>query len=394
MDAEVIFENFIVYHNRLWFTDIKSNGFYYYDFSTEETVLICEILEEEPKGRLFGSIILEDNIVYLIPFTATSMYKINLETKDYRKITFRSYKEKSEDNHYVKFLSAHKYENKIYMIPSTYPAIVEYDCETERMAYYDSWMQDIKRFIRFDEKSFFRKSLLIDKKIYIPLCVGNAVLIFDLEKKQQIFKEVGSKKCSFSDICYDGQEFWLLPRRTGSFVRWNERLGKYKEIKNNICTSSSEPVFNAIIYFDHKIIILLSGNNKVYGIDSDKNEILEYNNYTLNNDSCLRHYKSNDMLYLFSFQSRKLYTYSESNGKFDCESIKIPKDYFVERQKRISATYRLIHGLYNGMADILSEDYKDALDEYIKYIVKQNTIENSVLSGTVENNIFGMLSDK
>ena len=73
------FENFICYDDKLWFTDIETNEFYYYDLKEKETVFICEIAEELGyKQRLFGSIIQYDNSMYLIPFEAEYMYKVDL----------------------------------------------------------------------------------------------------------------------------------------------------------------------------------------------------------------------------------------------------------------------------------------------------------------------------
>ncbi len=363
------FENFICYDDKLWFTDIETNEFYYYDLKEKETVFICEIAEELGyKQRLFGSIIQYDNSMYLIPFEAEYMYKVDLHTRTYKQIDIVDHKnERKGDVHYLKFLSAHICENKIYMIPVAYPAIVEFDCVTEEVAYYDGWVKFIDKYYLFDDAAFFRKSLLLDKKIYAPLCAGNAVMVFNIESKQSVFKVIGSKKCSFSGICQMGDNFWLSPRRNGPIVKWNEKSNISEEYSSSVCEEKRGIGFSDIFCFDNKLLIVPIMGKTLYEINCATGKVLYYINdlFQEYNDFDFTIYKKE--LYLSAIYAKCLMVINPINNKINYQNISLDDKYYEKRRKKKSFTYHVLHDFCTANERVLEDDYENALQEYIYY---------------------------
>ncbi len=367
------FENFICYDDKLWFTDIETNEFYYYDLKEKETVLICEIVEElEYKQRLFGSIIQYNNSMYLIPFEAEYMYKVDLDTNTYKQIDIINHENECKgDIHYLKFLSAHVYENKIYMIPVTYPAIIEFDCVTEEVAYYDSWVKLIDKYYLFDDAAFFRKTLLLGKKIYAPLCAGNAVMVFDIDSKQSVFKVVGSKQCSFSGISQMGNDFWLSPRRDGPVVKWNEKLNICEEYTDFIGKEKGNCGFSDIFCLNNQLLIIPLMGKTLYEIDCATGKVLHYikDLFLEYNGFDFTIYKRK--LYLFALHTKCLSIINPITNEINYQNIRIDNKCYEKRRKKKSFTYHILHNLCLTNESVLEDDYENALQEYIYYSQKE-----------------------
>lgn len=373
------FENAIFYENKIWFTELECNEFYCYDFFTQKTELICKFSQEiEYKSRLFYTIIPFKNYMYLTPFYASKIYKVNIlngEVKEINLLNFNNFNTKMKENYYedaAKFMSAHFYKNIIYFLPASFPAIAELNCDTDEIRYYTDWIVRIKEKYVSSERSFFRKTLFLNGKIYMPLCKGNAVVIFDIDNKKFYIKEVGNIGCSYSSICYDGKDFWLSPRGKGAIVSWNEKTGKFQEYENFPNRYIKiHGGYGDIIYLNGEVFLIPMSSTTVLRVNI-KNCIVEKYNLDGEDNGFMCQFKNDKSLFLFSAQSGFLYIISLSNMHIEKRSIYLPKNQEEYHKKYTSNFYRVIKKEKIINLNIFEEEYDDSLKDYFQWICKQN----------------------
>lgn len=125
-------------------------------------------------------------------------------------------------------LQSFVYGDYIYMVGSTYPAIMKIHSCTKNVVYIE------KPFVEKGtdlKDAYFRAQHMIDgSELLIPCCFDNTVLRFDLNTESYQWEKVGGEKNGYSGICYDGENYYLSPRHNTPIVVWN-RKKETKEIK-------------------------------------------------------------------------------------------------------------------------------------------------------------------
>lgn len=363
------YESSIWTDNKLWFTEISCNEFYCYDLLTHQVKLICELKDEDKYGkRLFGSLVKYDNYMYLIPYAANNIYRVELETGNVKSIEFDTLQIQGKSVEKSKWLSAHLYQHKIYMMPMSYPAIVELDCITEEIKYYDNWIQDVKNKYKISGNIFFRKTILVDNIIYAPLCDANGVVKFDINTKEVSILEVGSRAKGYSSICYDGTHFWLSPRGRGAVVKWNEKYGSWTEYNDYMIENQeTEGYFADIINLQDGVLLLPLYGVKAYFFSRVTGDasIFDFNDKKLGL-MCVN--MMADKVLFFSAMSGNLFVYGR-----DGELIQRCKIYFtkeIESRHNLFKleSYRILKKIKPSQNIFVNEEYQDALRDYIHYI--------------------------
>ncbi len=354
-------ENITYYEGKLWFTEIDNNNIYSYDINTKQCLLFCTVDNEKKEGkRLFGSISIQDGFLYLFPFSAVKIYKIHLETKNIIEIDIEIPDKDIHKNYCseAKFFSSYSYKDKIWVLPASYPAILEYRIKDETIIYHKKWVSDVYSFINVkDENAFFRKTEIVQDKLYAPLCGGNAVLIYDISCNKYEIQRVGDKNCNYASICYDGEYFWLIPRNNGVIVRWDIKSNKYN-LYNNFPENlqSNKGRFNDIIYFENHIIILPGNIGTVLEVNRETGNI-EILYPELQNFYNASHCKGNGKIYI-----------SSTMGGWITISEDIKKPLFKRIQKPFSSVQN------DFFSKIFYENVWELLDEYILCIVEEKEI--------------------
>ena len=359
------FENMVFYDNKIWFTEIRINELYYYDLQTNETKIFCKIDSEDCYDeRLFGGIVHYNGYLYLIPARAKKIYKIRISDKEMSEISIKipdSCLNDINDND-LKFSSVHLYNGKIYIFGIGYPAIIEMDCEKDELVYYSEWVYMLKGFALEDGKALFRKTLLEKQKVYAPFARGNAVLIFDLETKEIQIKNVGSEKCVYSSICYDGKEFWLAPRHDGPVVRWNSESGSWQEFEDfpTECVHKTAS-FGDIVCYNANILLLPLNANMIVNINPQNGRMQKYEGL-----GRVCKCESEKVQYFYSIQTHMLYIIE--NDIINKREIFLPKETVEKHAKIFSHTNSyLAKGVAcNGV--VLQEDYEEALFDFLKFL--------------------------
>jgi len=378
------FENGVFYRSRLWFTDMNLNELFSYDPVSDLMSSVCVIKEEdESKGRLFGPIIPYCNEVILIPCSAGNVYRVNIVNGKYLQVKL-DVPDLTKHKDYLpdcKFLSAFLNRDAIWMVGSTYPAIIKYDLLLNKMFYFSDWIYSLERHINWPEdNAWFRKAFLKENSIYAPCCKANVVLVFDIESNQYRIIEVGDSEANFSGICFDGKKFWLSSRHKNGVYRWNMESGKCTKLsrfpEKHLC---KEYGYGDIVYWKEKIFLIPLMSNMICYIELGKNGADVIEKFT-ESDAFMSQFTDGKKLYLVSAESGEIIQI-ENENLWNQKKIK-----FSEKDiRRYSRLYRISHGICKkNKKEIFIEEYREGLFDFICFIEKtdsENDIKNCLNVG-------------
>ena len=132
-NIKLSFENMQCFGEGILFPDRNSNEIYLFNLETEQLELFCKI-EDEPdyKTNLFGGILVFEKCCYIYPMAAQAIYKI--QDQEVYKIDIDNELLMSLDNR-AKFVSAHIWNRKIYLIGTYVPIIMIYDIDCGDISY-------------------------------------------------------------------------------------------------------------------------------------------------------------------------------------------------------------------------------------------------------------------
>ncbi len=222
-------DNLLAYRNKIWFTERDCNELYCLDLEEGYPKMVCKFdAEKEYQPRLFGGLIPLKGKLYAIPCAAEKLYEIDTAAGEVKGIALKEpqpggYPQYMER---MKFLSGHAFNDRIYLVPTTYPAIVEYDSATGEIRYYDGWIKEIEK--EFN-KGFFRKSCMAGEKIYMPapgeFCAG--VLMWK-QKRHRIFSG-WSENALFVILAGRRSCFCSLPVQKGGLSRESHNRKEWRE---------------------------------------------------------------------------------------------------------------------------------------------------------------------
>ncbi|MCI8465477.1 MAG: hypothetical protein HFI63_06425 [Lachnospiraceae bacterium] len=168
--------------NFLWLSAGDRNGLIRYEKSSG-AVRIFRIPGEKPDGyRLYNAIVPYGDSLYLIPYNGTEIAVFHKKTETFTKLLF-------QNPTTANFSKAYLYQKKIYMIPARYPAILELNCETGRIAYFD-----VMRPKSLEDDSgmpfSFNGNMLVGSTLLIALAFDDVVLQVDLTTMEMTYREV------------------------------------------------------------------------------------------------------------------------------------------------------------------------------------------------------------
>jgi len=200
------------------------NGLFRINMNTGE----CSYLRMFPNEkafvkRLHTKALLYENKIYFIPCAADyiSVYDIEKDSIteiELQKIDLKKYPWYLKNN---KFNDGIMYQDNVFMIGSTYPAIVKLNLKADSLEYYTQWVKG--------EVAFRKSPAIVDNQFYVPSIKGNEVLCFDMDTGRGKIHNVGKNNHGCWGICKIQDDLWLSPQEPGAIIRWNISSGNIKE---------------------------------------------------------------------------------------------------------------------------------------------------------------------
>jgi hypothetical protein len=203
--------NGVLVENKIYFASREMNMVYSLDLDSH----IIDVLESPPEERTFQSG-LYGNIVYicgklvLVPFNAEKIWIYDLSEGSWHGIALGEIGKKP-----YKFLGAAVYDEYVYMLGYHYLGIIRLNIHT-------STIEIIKLpYKECGDGLFFIDCIKKDEWLYTPVMLENKVLKLNLGTGEYKMISVGDSKNRYVGIGWDGEWFWLPPRRNGSYVLWD-----------------------------------------------------------------------------------------------------------------------------------------------------------------------------
>jgi len=175
-----------------------------------------------------------------------------------------------------KFKDVISFKNFIYFIPCEFPAIMRLNTNTKKVEYFSDWLDDISKLQEERENIIFRQSCVINKEMAIAIKGINAVMFFNMETGNYEIESIGEKSEQYSDICFDGQNYYLSPLYKDYIVKWNRLSNKISKIKIPSFSRREGVVTNFLIqYLNEYVWLFPKYANNAYKININTDEITE-----------------------------------------------------------------------------------------------------------------------
>lgn len=257
----------------IYFFANEINGLFKMDISTKEVYFLLSV-KEYPLNQeeLYTSVEYINNKLVFSPQLADDIFVYDIDSNTYTLYTIEEQK-RIEDQ--PKFYSSCVYGSKVFMFPSHYPAIVEFDLNNLSILYHKSWITEVP-----DSLEYFRWSVSrVGEKIYAPFVNECSILVFDVKSgfvEKLSFNSLCGSEDGFSGICKEGDWFWLSPMRSETVIRWNRLTDEMKLYEIGNRNNKVYYSYVSCLEWKNKIIICPAKDNDLVIINVNNGDIQRY----------------------------------------------------------------------------------------------------------------------
>ncbi len=358
------FDNGVENDGKIYYVDWNSPTLYVVDDSVHE---VCTLPENPIYGRHFSVLCIYKGNAYMASFNRTGVYKVHLENGEYVKLNMPYNEYDVEDKDY-KFFTSYVYEECVYFFGGQYPGILIIDCNTDNIVLWNDWVPKAM-FRNPEHKEFWARTTRVGNKIYAAMYYSNSVMVFDLESRKYTSYTVGSERCSYHAIYFDGNDFWLAPRSDGPVVKWNELSGKtaeYDDFPKGY--APGEFAINSIVPLDEGILMLPVLANMMIYVNKNNGQMSEFKP-TFRNCGSIDAIDVGDSYILVlkrleQFNKSTVYRLHKSSKTL----TEFPIVYENDLLYRYSYEYLVMNNYIEKDGRVFEEKYPDTLKDYLKYI--------------------------
>lgn len=312
-----------------------------------------KIIDRLPNEKLFLNqssrriISWNGNLVF-VPYGATAIHMYNIADATWKNFDFVY-----ESNYGNKYLEALLYNDKIIMIGAEEKNILEFNLNTYEVKIVNSYFKEYKN----PQEIFCRSGyVILNGYLYIAVAINNEILKINLSNWESETIRVGEDGSGFSGIAYDGDNFWLTPRRDGDIIIWDgkEKTEKYKlpfELIKGKCNFGG-------IFTDAQNLYLHGFEGKYSAIINKKTKKIDYNENQfvflrdLNKEIILGQLKNSQIL---------VYDVGKMN-LFSCE---------IEKERISDFYFSKVNNVKNSDLKCQNESGYFNLYDYFKYIKRK-----------------------
>lgn len=251
--------------NLLFSIDIQSGKIELIDVIPEENALV---------NNVCGAINIWNDKLILTPCKTKKVWIYDLTSKHWDSQVLRECKHWGAGA----FTQTYIYDDKIFLIGSSYPAILFLDLKNGSCEYIESPYNEIMERQKDVKYTYFRAhGVRLGNTLYLASNLDNYVLKFDMETKDHHWIKVGKDDQVYSGITWDGNHFWLSPRLNGDIVKWDGKekvtiLPLPSEFKDSkikylweACFDGSQVILPASVHANSILIDVQKDSLKFYG---------------------------------------------------------------------------------------------------------------------------------
>jgi hypothetical protein len=359
--------------------------------------------EDILKPRLYFAYTAVKDKLYFAPLSADSLALYSIKSNRFTVIPLPAAKNKFAKkipyNKDIKFSQIFHYDKYIFLTPSTYPGIIRYNIDNGEITVYTAWVKEIKMQQKDSVSAYFSRGIITDNKIFLACASMSAVFEFDMSTGLHQVHKIQSENIGYQGICFDGNDYWLLPITAGGpVVRWNRNtfsVNEYDRIISDVYCPVKYYPFQNIRYANGYVWILPAfgdlalkidiKDGSVYKADYFQEEI--YSAYPDGEKTSKYIFFLEEMidntLYAFSDYSDQFFAYDTITGKTRTEKIKIEDDSYDKIAGELICTlyndYLADTQAYKGIFDdeqLLLKVFSDNIDSLSK-LIKPNPKHSS-----------------
>lgn len=242
-----------------WLIEMQSNGLFKMNKQTWEAEYIG-MFPDAGHGKAglylssYRAMAHLDGKMYFAPGNADSIAIYDMNDNTFSQIAIAEPLESKGPKYFsnLKFSNVIVYKKAVFFVAAFYPAIIRLDAVTGDMLYITDWVPALAGMTSDENSAFFADSLVVQDNCFVAASsCSNAVICFNMDTLSSTVYSVGSSSNRYSGICYDGNDFWLLPRSNSPVIRWNmsvNRCEEYGHYPNGY--SAAQYSFRSIVYAD------------------------------------------------------------------------------------------------------------------------------------------------
>ena len=218
-NVKIYMEDCELVGDKIYFFSRDWNGLYILDYKSKEIKLIGIMPEEHILSRrLCAGIVHCHEMLVLVPMTAKKIWIYSLENRQWRGLE-RKYV--TENDCCKEIFRAIKYKEYLFFIGSNYPAIIRMNIETYNLEYLTEPYNFLESKKNPSECYFISDYAIQNNYLLVASCLNNYVLQLNMDTFEFEWFEVGNKDYCYSGIAWDGEYYWLSPRRGTPIVKWD-----------------------------------------------------------------------------------------------------------------------------------------------------------------------------
>lgn len=222
---------------------------------------IVDCLPEEyfDTERLGSKILSWQNHLIFAPMNGKKIWQYDLLKK-----TWKGYdiKKLIGLNNLCKMFQAVEYNNGFVFIGCNYPALTVLNPDSGEIFYIEKPYEEYKDLEIIENDVFFRTDCVLKgEMLYVASCLTNTVLKFNLATYEYKYIRIGSDDMRFSGIDYDGEFFYLAPRKKGALIQWDGHE-KITEINLPYINKDEMMTFVNVVCKGNEIVLAMSAATK------------------------------------------------------------------------------------------------------------------------------------
>ncbi|WP_188399499.1 hypothetical protein [Sporomusa sp. GT1] len=220
--ASVRFGHTLAENGEVWFIAEGYNALCRMNLVSGQITPVAKFDDFPVLAGLYSRFLKMDNIILFSPGNAKEICEYSLETGECKKIPLENPLEYGNFGHIV------RYKQYVFLLPWRYPAILRMCLMTGECRYYTECLQELLACRTQENDGLLGDYRIRGQKLLLPAVQTNKLLEFDMETGKYQFHTVGQEQAGYAFMIENGDEYWLIPRKTRAIVKWNSQTGDWK----------------------------------------------------------------------------------------------------------------------------------------------------------------------
>lgn len=320
---------------KLWFSASACNALCEFSKTEKKLHYINEFPDENMEGKfLYKQIVKNRNELVFAPGSAKEIAAFNIKTKTFKKyaldVPIKTRNILYNENN--KFFSAVSWKQYVFMLGTTYPAIIRLNVDTGKIDYFYDAHNELDKIAK-KETIFFHKNVAVKGDIiYAPVCNSNSMLIFNMEKCDYRIVRIGHKNDSYIGICYYKNYIWMVNWYGDRIVKWNISDESVEMYQLPLKDKGKKSAFMNLLAWNNKLYLPAYGADKsfIFDINKENIKLIEFEEGEKSAGDDMIHfpvaYIKDQTLILFSAQSSSLIFYDVNDQTSQKIDIQMPEE--------------------------------------------------------------------